>query len=211
MLITKGTTKLYQKTVFKDEDEIERIVLDNYQLLFGNYSILLPKAKINTIGGKGSIPDGIVINFESKEWFIIEVERGIHGTWDHIAPQISKQITAITNTETEERIKTFCLQEIENNKDFKDLLFEIGISEMKIHSNLNRIFECMPIIAIPIDEIPSDLTEWAQTIKNEVRIWEISKYTFQNNVIYSLPDEAMPSIATRIKGTSTVVDNVKNT
>jgi hypothetical protein len=209
MLISSDGNTVYLKAEFKDEDEIERVVLDNYQQLFGNYSLLLPKAKVMTLGGKGTIPDGIIVNFESKEWFIIEVERGIHGTWSHIAPQISKQITAFSNKETEEKIKELCIQEIAQYPSFKDLIFELEVTEMKIHGYLNSIFLKNPIIAIPIDEIPSDLSEWAQTLKNEVRIWEIGKYTFGNKVLYTFPDEAIPSIITRTKGSISIVDKTK--
>jgi len=99
MLITKSN-KTYSRVSFSSEEEIEKVILDNTKLLFGDFSCLLPKAKLETLGGIGTIPDGILINFQPKEWFIIEVERGIHRTWDHIAPQVSRQITAIVNEAT---------------------------------------------------------------------------------------------------------------
>ena len=85
--------KTYSKIEFNTEEEVENVIINNFKLLFGDYSILLPKSMISTSGGKGTIPDGIIIDFDSKQWYIMEVERGIHGTWEHIAPQINKQIT----------------------------------------------------------------------------------------------------------------------
>ncbi len=55
---------VYAKIEFKNEEEVEKVVIDNFRLLFGDYSILLPKGLIKTAGGKSTIPDGIIINFE---------------------------------------------------------------------------------------------------------------------------------------------------
>jgi hypothetical protein len=90
-----GPKYRFTKVAFENEAEIEKVVNDNSELLFGAYSIFLPKAKITTIGGKGTIPDGIVIDLESKEWYVVEAERASHGTWEHIAPQVSKQLTGV--------------------------------------------------------------------------------------------------------------------
>ena len=125
--------RTYLKVSFSSEEEIEKVILDNIGLLFGDYSCLLPKAKLKTMGGKGTIPDGVLINFQTKEWFIIEVERGIHRTWEHIAPQVSKQLTAIVNEDSKTKILLQALEEIKSHKEIKDLLSEIGIQDIGIH------------------------------------------------------------------------------
>ena len=60
---------------FKTEDEVEKVVAHNFKLLFGDYSILLPKSKILTSGGKGMIPDGIIVDFKENRWFKIEKQK----------------------------------------------------------------------------------------------------------------------------------------
>lgn len=52
MLFTPSGT-FYSKIQFKTEDEVEKVAIDNFELLFGDYSILLPKSLIRTSGGKG--------------------------------------------------------------------------------------------------------------------------------------------------------------
>jgi len=52
MLFTPTGT-FYSKVRFKTEEEVEKVVVDNFKLLFGDYSILLPKSLIRTSGGKG--------------------------------------------------------------------------------------------------------------------------------------------------------------
>ena len=65
MLFTSSGT-FYSKVQFKTEEEVVKVVAHNFKLLFGDYSILLPKSLIRTSGGKGTIPDGIIIDFKGK-------------------------------------------------------------------------------------------------------------------------------------------------
>jgi len=52
MLFTPTGT-FYSKVQFKTEDEVEKVVVDNFKLLFGDYSIMLPKSLIRTFGVVG--------------------------------------------------------------------------------------------------------------------------------------------------------------
>lgn len=181
--------KTYAKIEFSSEEEVENVIINNFKLLFGDYSILLPKSMINTSGGKGTIPDGIIINFESRQWYIMEVERGIHGTWEHIAPQINKQITAIQNDDTKVKITENCITEIQKNKSFIDLLSEINISEINIHGEIEKILRKDPIVSLPIDYIPNDLEEWADNLKIKVEIQLVEKFSDkEGNLLFNIPD-----------------------
>ena len=82
---------------------------------------------------------------------------------------------------------------------FRERFEELGISEIDIRRVLSEIFENKPIVAIPIDHVEVDLREWAQTLKTEVKLWEIHKLVeFGNpaNVIYEIPDEYRPVLDT---------------
>jgi hypothetical protein len=200
--------RIYSKMEFVDEEEIENVVINNFKLLFGDYSILLDKNLISTNSGKGSIPDGIIINFQENKWYILEVERGIHGTWEHIAPQISKQITAMENIDTKIKIAENCIKKINKNTSFKDLLNEIDIEEINIHGTINKILKSTPIVALPIDFIPNDLKDWSKTLKVEVIVWLVEKYVDINgNVLFSIPEKEI-EIETEIDSND---DNVKIT
>ena len=181
--------QVYSKIEFSSEEEVENVVIDNFELFFGDYSILLPKSMITTNGGKGTIPDGIIINFEDMQWYILEVERGIHGTWEHIAPQIVKQITAMQNDETKNKITENCIKEINKKDGFIDLLNEIDIQEINIHGQINRILRKDPIVSLPIDLIPNDLEDWAKSMRVSVEIRLIEKYSdYKGNILYNIPD-----------------------
>ena len=181
--------KTYSKIEFNTEEEVENVIINNFKLLFGDYSILLPKSMISTSGGKGTIPDGIIIDFDSKQWYIMEVERGIHGTWEHIAPQINKQITAIQNDDTKVKITENCIIEIQKNKNFIELLSEINISEINIHGEIEKILRKDPIVSLPIDYIPNDLEEWAENLKIKVEIQLVEKFSDKDgNILFNMPD-----------------------
>ena len=181
---------IYSKVEYKNEEEIETVVVNNFNKLFGDYSFLLDKGLIATSSGKGTIPDGIIINFQENVWYILEVELGKHGTWDHIAPQISKQITAMENIETKNKITENCIRQIDKNKKFKDVLSEIDIEEINIHGTINKILKQPPKVALPIDYIPNDLKDWTKTLKVEVMVWLVEKYIDINgNILFSIPDK----------------------
>lgn len=193
-----GEDVQFVKASFSDEAEIEQVVQDHSELLFGSISIYLPKQKVTTIGGAGSIPDGFVIDLENDQWYIVEVELGSHGTWNHIAPQVSRQLAAVGHERTRDAILNLALNHIEGSPRLQGLLREIGLKDIAVHGRIQAILKDAPTIAIPIDEIPPDLLEWAETLRNEVRIWEIDKYIREDTgeVLYRLPEDATPSIVT---------------
>lgn len=205
-----GANCKYTKVAFKNESEIEELVTKNAELLFGAYAVFLPKSKISTIGGAGTIPDGIVIDLESKEWYVVEVERACHGTWEHIAPQVSKQLTAILKKVTLDKIADLAIVQLKNSDSLKNaIVSELKIREMEIHGQINDILKKQPIVAIPIDEVPVDLTEWAKTLKNVVKVWKIEKLSRVDgdDVIYSFPDDAIPDVNTSAEGSAVVSES----
>ena len=108
MLVSK--TEQYYEAPFESEAELEQVVRDYAEQLFGSNALFLPKAKITTLGGSGTIPDGFVIYIESGDWYIVEAELASHGTWQHIAPQVSKQIAAIEVPASREAILDLAMQ-----------------------------------------------------------------------------------------------------
>lgn len=83
-MLILGNKKFIQAN-FDTEDELENIVLENYEYIFGPGSFYLPKTLIKTRKGIGTIPDGYAIDLTSRKWFIVEVELSRHNVWG-IAP-----------------------------------------------------------------------------------------------------------------------------
>ncbi len=188
----------YFRTPFNNEAEIEKVVRDYAEYLFGSTILLVPKAKITTMGGTGTIPDGFVVDVESEEWFMVEAELASHGTWQHIAPQISKQLAAVDSQTTRDSILKITLDLVKGDEAAANVFADLGISQLDIHGKLQTILKKAPTIAIPIDGVPSDLQSWAKTLKFNVKIWVIEKYQSPDGktVIYSIPEENVPTIVT---------------
>ena len=189
----------YARGSFRDEAEIEDVVQRFAEQLFGSAIIYLPQARIRTAGGRGTVPDAIVIDVESAEWYIVEAERAIHGTWEHIAPQISRQLAAVVSPDTLASVLQLALTSVASDGELKEALRNLGITELAIHGHLERILRKPPTIAIPIDGIPRDLREWIVTLRTNVKLWVIEKFVAVSDsadVLYLLPDENQPTLST---------------
>ena len=203
MLVNR--TEQYIRTHFADEAEIERVVQDFAEQLFGESIVYLSQARIQTVGGRGTVPDAVVIDVVSEEWYVVEAERAIHGTWEHIAPQVSRQLAAVGSPETRNAILQLALGAIRQDASLVEIFRELGVGELEIHGRLERILGRRPTIAIPIDGIPRDLREWVQTLRNDVKLWVLEKYVSVDDptrVLYSLPDENLPTLSTTQSGDS---------
>lgn len=71
MLFTPAGS-FYSKVQFKTEEEVEKVVARNFKLLFGDYSILLPKSLIRTSGGKGREAQGLSKPEYRQDAFILK-------------------------------------------------------------------------------------------------------------------------------------------
>lgn len=201
-MIFTSSGSVYSKVQFKTEEEVEKVVIDNFKLLFGDYSILLPKFLIRTSGGKGTIPDGIIIDFKGNRWFIMKVERGVHDTWEHITKQIGKQFVAVMNREMKNKITELCIAEIGKQKEFSKLLeSDLKIQLIHIHGYVQKILEKDPVISLPIDYTLSDLEVWAK--KFNVQIQHIEKYmNSAGGILYDFPDLELKQESESLQATS---------
>jgi hypothetical protein len=197
MLINES--EQYRRAPFLNEAEIETVVQKYADQLFGSNILYLSQTRIVTHGGKGSIPDAIVIDLENEQWYLVEAERAVHGTWEHIAPQVSKQLAALAFADTRAAILRSALNQVAQDTKQLQIFTELEISQIEIHGYIHGILQRPVIIAIPIDGIPKDLTDWIQTLRNQTRVWLIEKYVSTvdaTRVLYSLPDENLPTLET---------------
>jgi hypothetical protein len=193
------------KTPFDNENEIEQVVVDNYEFLFGPNSIYLPKTLIKTSDGSGTIPDGFAIDLGSRKWYLVEAELIHHSVWTHIAPQVSKQIIATQQTISKKRLEDLAVEQFQVDETTKEKFSDLGIKEIDIRKVLGEILEKEPTVGVPIDDLTNDLKDWARTLKYNVKLWVIKKYVeFNNsaNVVYELPEEFKPDLDTEQEETS---------
>lgn len=199
----KFANRLFIKEAFTNEAEIDAVVAENSDYIFGASSVYLPKRLIKTKDGAGTIPDGFAIDFSTKQWFIIEAEVSNHPVWTHIAPQIAKQVTASSRSETKKMLSRLFLEEIKNNKGLLEKLSAENIPVIHIYREITEIFEKDPNIGLPIDEISDDLKDWTDTFKYDVKLWKIGKYMefgHPENIIYEFPEESRPTYVSKKGG-----------
>jgi Restriction Enzyme Adenine Methylase Associated len=199
-MLVFGDRKFIQET-FSSEDEIEKVVTNNSEYIFGSSSIYFSKALIKTIDGVGTIPDGFVIDLSSRQWYIVEAELATHNVWSHISPQVAKQITAARSGNSRKRIAQFMVNTIKDDKISLEKFQTEGIQTINIHQTISEILEKQPIIGMPIDIISNDLKEWATTLSSEVKLWVIQKYVEFGKpsvILYEFPEEFKPAFDTKI-------------
>lgn len=187
------------KSPFENEAELEQVIIDNYEHIFGPSSIYLPKKKIKTGDGAGTIPDGFAIDLNSHKWYLVEAELLHHTVWNHIAPQVSKQVIASLQPYSKKVIQDLAVEAYSNEKTTQEKFQELGIQELNVRKVIQDILDKDPVIGVPIDSISSDLKEWARTLKYNVKLWVISKFIeFKNpdNIIYEFPEEFKPEVDT---------------
>lgn len=190
-------SRKFVSVAFDNEDEIERVTIENAEYIFGPSSIYFPKKLIRTPDGTGTIPDGYVIDLESRIWYIVEAELAHHSVWSHIAPQVAKQIIASNTQETKQRLIEFVIDQVRDDELLQEKFADQKIEQIDYRRVLNEILQTDPIIGMPIDAIKNDLREWAATLCVDVRLWLIRKYAeFNNpeNIAYEIPEEFRPAI-----------------
>lgn len=197
MIITED--RKYIKAPFVNESEIENVVINNYEYIFGPSSIYLPKALIKTSDGGGTIPDGFAIDLASRKWYLVEAELIQHSVWSHIAPQVTKQMIASQQLITKKILEDLAVEVYQKDDTTKEKFGELGIKEINVRKILSEILEKEPTVGVPIDSITNDLRDWARTLKYNVKLWVITKYVdFSNplNIAYEFPEEFKPELDT---------------
>ncbi|HCR54781.1 MAG TPA: hypothetical protein DIW27_10215 [Cytophagales bacterium] len=174
LLDQKG--QLWDVDEFEREDELEQLVFENYQLIYGDQSLLFGKKIISTMSGTRTIPDAYIVDLEERQWYLVEVELLHHGVYDHIVPQITKQVNASSNPQMKSVLRQSFLTQIQNNKEYLQLFKDAEIPEIQIADVLDGILSKRPRVSIPIDKADPELETWAQSLRYEVEIHEIVRY-----------------------------------
>ena len=189
----------YIKSPFGSEAELEQVIVDNYEYLFGPSSFYLPKSKIKTADGFGTIPDGFAIDIGQRKWYLVEAELVHHSVWNHIAPQVTKQLLASQQSITKRTLVDLAVAQYKSDLSTKEKFDELNIAEINVRQIVGDILETDPIIGIPIDGLTNDLRDWARTLKYKVKLWVVNKFVEMGNIsnfIYEFPEEFKPQLDT---------------
>jgi len=177
MLLIDGVR--YELWTPSTEDELENIVKEHTQDIFGEQSIYLDrKQKLKSLSGVGSIPDGYVILFgDSPQWYIVEVELSSHPLHDHIVSQVGRFISGISNPNIQRGIVNAIDEEIARD-DFLKLKLKKAIEPAEIYRFLSELISKQPILTIIIEKKTEELREALNTLRySEIKVVEFQTFT----------------------------------
>lgn len=85
----------------KDEvKEFEPMIIEHIKDIFGDGCLYFPKQKIKTPANNRSIPDGFVVDYKNRRWYIVEIKLLCDDAIRRIRDQLLDYKTAIENTRT---------------------------------------------------------------------------------------------------------------
>ena len=98
----------------KNESELQAIVEEHYEDIFGENSIFFSfQPKLRSLAGIGSKPDGCVLALSPKpRWIVVETELSSHPLYEHVIPQISKFVKALENPQNRKGIVEVIYDEV---------------------------------------------------------------------------------------------------
>jgi predicted transport protein len=188
--------KRFTEKEFETEEELEKIVKDNYKTLFGSKTIYLDfknKVESKTLGS--AIPDGLLFDFrdrENPEFYLVEVELQKHDFYKHVFPQITKFFAFFTNSKNRnsliEKIFSIVKSSSKLEAEFKEFL-----GDKEIYKFLKDTIENSQNILLILDENKPEVQEVSETYTDTwgkmVKVEILKQYTFNEKAIFVMnPD-----------------------
>lgn len=170
----------FEKTSFSDEDELEKVVVQHADDIFGKKSLYIDvKKKVkHKKSSFVSIPDGYVIDFrESPQLWVVENELSSHDSFKHIGIQLLKFASQFSEGSFE--VKEILLNAIYKSKALKKKAVQLAkqggfanISEALDYAIFKNDFG----FVIVIDEVTEDLSRVTRELAKQPELIQIQKY-----------------------------------
>ncbi|GEO06554.1 hypothetical protein AAE02nite_42180 [Adhaeribacter aerolatus] len=188
--------KQYKEYSYDLEDTLEKEVIANSQLLFGNKTIFIEaKRKIDTKAIGASIPDGFLFDLSDKdnpEFYLVEAELAKHDFYRHIFPQITKFFAFFKNRKSQseliEKIYSTVDSDAELKKEFKKYLGEKEIFKF-IKDTIETSQNILIVIDGKKDELPEIIDTYTDTWGKMVKVMVLKKFTAGSEIIYTVEPE----------------------
>ena len=191
-MIIKYNDSKFQLTKFKNEEDLEKTVLDLAEDIFGKRAIYINlKRKIkNKNISFANIPDGYLLDFRNKiKLWVVENELSTHDSFRHIGIQLLKFATQFT--EASFIVKESLIEFINNNSAIKDKFSYLikktafaNISEALDYAIYKNDYGFIVII----DAINEDLIRVTREIARQPELIEIKKYVSGSQELYSFDE-----------------------
>jgi hypothetical protein len=183
----------YNSTSFKNEAELEKIVVENYETIFGDntYYFDLKKGLKHKKGDLLTIPDGYLLRFGRQPSFtIVENEMSTHDIVKHIGLQFVKFNSALTDASKYNLKKSLINYLNENPKEEQKIEELLASTPFKNSSDLldSVVMENNIEFAIIIDDSTEELERVVSPFNPEIIV--IKKFENQKGEpIYQIDSE----------------------
>lgn len=180
--------KLFIPYEFSNENEFEKLIIQNSNQIFGSNSVYIDVKKRIEIDNIVTIPDGYLIDFSFESdpsLYIIENELVRHDPYKHIGQQLLK--FAISYKASGRKIKRFLLENILKNESVAKIVNKgfKKAGKRNIDAFLEYLIFDKPVSAVVvIDEITSDLENVLTQLTMKTDIIEFQTYTCEDEVVY---------------------------
>jgi len=172
------------------EEELERDILSNSKLFFGDNTIFIEaKRKLETKTMGGTIPDGFLFDLsdiDNPEFYIVEIEISSHDFYKHIFPQITKFFAFFKNNKSQsdlvEKIFSIVNSNVELKSEFKNYLIHREIYKF-IKDVIENSQNILLIIDDQIDELPEIISTYTDTWGKTVKPLILRKFKNENEII----------------------------
>lgn len=152
----------YRLTTYKDEKELEGVILQLREHLFGPHRVYLDvKRKIGLRGGQRNIPDGYLIDLQRSppQLYVVENELESHDPLRHIAVQL---LQFSLSFESDRLLVKSILMDALNEAPDDRRKCEIYVEEHPDYRNLDHLLESLVTQSgfqalVIIDTVPEDL------------------------------------------------------
>lgn len=208
-LIVNKTT--YTQVPYDDENEIEQVVVNNSELIFGNNTVYFDLKKGIRAHKEGvlTIPDGYLISFNGArpKLFVVENELASHDVYEHIGMHFLKYNSSFSEG-SKTQVKNYLLEYVkENNETNKKIYALIKGTKFDNPSELLDyvIFENDYGFIVVIDEITEELNLVLKSFTPE--IIELKKFTDkESNKIYLYDGFEEPVVESLSKSLKTITE-----
>ncbi len=195
-MVLFNQNKKYYEFIYAKEEEIEKDVIENSKLFFGEKSLFIDaKRKIDSKSLGATIPDGFLFDFtepDNPEFYIVEVELSSHDFYKHIFPQVTKFFAFFKNQNSQSELIEKLFSIINSDASLKRE-FKKNIGEKEIYKSIKDIVENSQNILLVIDEEKEELPEiidtYTDTWGKMVKLIILKKFHANSDYSFSLnPD-----------------------
>lgn len=139
MIIFKDGVKYLLWEPEHELNDFEPMIKYHVKDIFGDECEYFPKQKLKTLADIRSIPDGFVVDFQRRKWYIVELKLLRDDAINRISGQIVDYKNAIRNDKTRRKIYK-AMKSIKDVNFLDDLINEKEPEIVIIINNLNGIF-----------------------------------------------------------------------